>query len=189
MKRDWLSPLSTVRKLSRSSVNAGNQLENRSAHHPEISEEIKSCVSVGKSSWKKCADIAQQLRCIVKPRRFDLFKSGLFWSKPNGGTVSPWPNSKTILTLTARIMTKSCTSLHTRTSDVRWLPPRECSHASGLSRPQAKLARLVSIFPGACCGRGCDPQTRQSPKSVGVLRRAAAMPDRIDARPPLRPRA
>ena len=38
MKRDWLSPLSTVRKLFRSSVNAGNQLENRSAHHPEISE-------------------------------------------------------------------------------------------------------------------------------------------------------
>ena len=108
--------------------------------------EIKSCVSVGKSSWKKCADIGQQLRCIVKPQRFDLFKSGLFWSKPNGGTVSPWPNSKTILTLTARIMTKSCTSLHTRTSDVRWLPPRECSHASGLSRPQAKLARLVSIL-------------------------------------------
>src|SRR5882757_4672842 len=108
--------------------------------------EIKSCVSVGKSSWKKCADIAQQLRCIVKPRRFDLFKSGLLWSKPNGGTVSPWPNSKTILTLTARIMKKSCTSLHTRTSDVRWLPPRECSHASGLSRPQAKLARVVSIL-------------------------------------------
>ena len=38
MKRGWLSPLSTVRKLFRSSVNAGNQLENRSAHHPEISE-------------------------------------------------------------------------------------------------------------------------------------------------------
>src|SRR5712672_1068125 len=145
MKRDWLSPLSTVRKLFRSSVNAGNQLENRSAHHPEISEGNKVMRVSGKSSWKKCADIAQQLRCIVKPRRFDLFKSGLFWSKPNGGTVSPWPNSKTILTLTARIMTKSCTSLHTRASDVRWLPPRECSHASGLSRPQAKLARLVSI--------------------------------------------
>src|SRR6267378_7159897 len=42
MKRDWLSPLSTVRKLFRSSVNAGNQFENRSAHHPEISEGNKS---------------------------------------------------------------------------------------------------------------------------------------------------
>src|SRR6266496_2292011 len=41
MKRDWLSPLSTVRKLFRSSVNAGNQLENRSAHHPEISESVR----------------------------------------------------------------------------------------------------------------------------------------------------
>jgi hypothetical protein len=33
-----LSRLSTVRKLFRRSVNAGNQLENCSAHHPEISE-------------------------------------------------------------------------------------------------------------------------------------------------------
>jgi hypothetical protein len=48
-------------------------------------------------------------------------------------------------------MTTSCTSLHTRTRDVRWLPPRECSHASGLSRPWAKLARLVSIL------RSCTP--------------------------------
>src|SRR5712664_3269050 len=153
MKRDWLSPLSTVRKLFRSSVNAGNQLENRSAHHPEISEGNKVMRVSGEIILEKVRRYRATALCIVKPQRFDLFKSGLFWSKPNGGTVSPWPNSKTILTLTARIMTKSCTSLHTRTRDVRWLPLRECSHASGLSRPWAKLARLVSILrsytPGA----------------------------------------
>jgi hypothetical protein len=64
---------------------------------------------------------------------FRPLQSGLFWSKPNGGTVSPWPNSKTILSLTAQTMTKICKSLHTRTRDVRWLPPRESSHASGLT--------------------------------------------------------
>jgi len=62
----------------------------------------------GEIIWKKCADIAQQLRCIVKLQRFDLFKSGLFWSKPNGGTRLAWPNSKTILDFNSRIMTKSC---------------------------------------------------------------------------------
>src|SRR3977135_3528046 len=36
-----------------------------------------------------------------------------------------------------------------------------------------------SVFQGTwgrCCGRGSDPQTRQSRKSVGVLRRTAAIP-------------
>jgi hypothetical protein len=37
-KQGRLIPLSTVWKLFRSSVNAGNELENRSAHHHEISE-------------------------------------------------------------------------------------------------------------------------------------------------------
>jgi hypothetical protein len=48
-----------------------------------------------------------------------------------------------------------------------------------------------SVFPGACCGRGCDPQAHQSPKSVGAFRRAAAMPDRdrcVSVSAPLRPR-
>jgi len=46
--------------------------------------------AVGEISWKKCADIAAQLRCIVKLQRFDLFKSVSSGAKPNGGTVSPW---------------------------------------------------------------------------------------------------
>ncbi len=48
-------------------------------------------------------------------------------------------------------MTKSCTSLHTRTSDVRWLPPRECSHASGFAPCSFELQNKIGSEDKAWC--------------------------------------
>src|SRR5712671_3125805 len=125
MKRGWLSPLSTVRKLFRSSVNAGNQLENRSAHHPEISEGNKVMRISGEiilekvRRYRATASLYRQTAAFRPLQKWSLLEQAERWDRLAVAELEDYFNFNSL------IMTKSCTSLHTRTSDVRWLPPRE----------------------------------------------------------------
>jgi hypothetical protein len=51
---------------------------------------------VGKPSWRRCANIAPSLHCIVKPRPSAPINAGPSWIRPRSGNVSRSPSSKPI---------------------------------------------------------------------------------------------
>src|SRR5258708_26407755 len=89
MKRDWLSPLSTVRKLFRSSVNAGNQLENRSAHHPEITEGTRVMRVSGESILEKVRRYRATASLYRQTAAFRPLQKGSLLEQPDRWDLLP----------------------------------------------------------------------------------------------------